>query len=41
MMIYTLDRVPPLQTIEKVSVEKMESVAAPLKEAGIDVIIKG
>lgn len=41
VMIYTLDRVPPLQTIEKVSVEKMESVAAPLKEAGIDVIIKG
>lgn len=41
VMIYTLDRVPPLQSLEKVPVGRMEQIAAPLIEAGIDVVIKG
>lgn len=41
VMLYTLDRVPPLATLEKVSVARMEEVAAPLVENGIKVQIKG
>lgn len=41
IMMYTLDRVPPLATLEKVSVEKMKEIAAPLIAAGIEVIVKG
>ena len=41
VMMYTLDRVPPLQTLEKVTVEEMRLIARPLEEAGIPVQIKG
>lgn len=41
VMMYTLDRVPPLATLEKVSVERMNEIAAPLVAAGIEVIVKG
>ncbi|MCF0167661.1 MAG: radical SAM protein [Bacteroidales bacterium] len=40
VMMYSLDRTPPLDTIEKVSREEMEKIAAPLVEAGINVMIK-
>ena len=41
VMMYTLDRVPPLATLEKVSVEEMEKIAAPLVKNGVEVQIKG
>ena len=41
VMMYTLDRVPPLATLEKVTVRQMEAVAAPLVAEGIKVQIKG
>ncbi|MBR6270080.1 MAG: radical SAM protein [Bacteroidales bacterium] len=41
VMMYTLDRVPPLLTLEKVSVEEMQEIARPLVDAGILVQIKG
>jgi hypothetical protein len=41
VMLYTLDRQPPLSTLEKVSVEEMERAAQPLKKAGIKVRISG
>lgn len=41
VMLYTLDRKPPLSTLEKVSVEEMELAAEPLKKAGIKIRISG
>ena len=41
VMMYTLDRVPPLATLEKVTVRQMEAVAAPLVAKGIRIQIKG
>lgn len=41
VMMYTLDRVPPVLTLEKVSVKEMEAIAQPLIDAGIKVQIKG
>lgn len=41
VMLYTLDRKPPLSTLEKVSVEEMERAAEPLKKAGIKIRISG
>ena len=41
VMMYTLDRVPPLDTLEKVSMEEMQTIARPLLEAGINVKING
>ena len=41
VMMYTLDRVPPLKTLQKVSVEEMQEIARPLVDAGILVQIKG
>ncbi|MBQ0025540.1 MAG: radical SAM protein [Bacteroidales bacterium] len=41
VMMYTLDRVPPLKTLGKVTVGEMEAIAAPLVAAGITVQIKG
>lgn len=41
VMMYTLDRVPPLATLEKVSVTEMERIAEPLVRNGIEVQIKG
>ena len=39
VMIYVIDRATPLQTLSKVPAEEMESIAAPLREKGIDVIV--
>ena len=41
VMLYTLDRQPPLSTLEKVSVKEMEQAAEPLKKAGIKIRISG
>jgi len=41
VMIYNLDRVPPLSTIEKVSREELEEIAAPVRDMGIDIIVAG
>ena len=41
VMMYTLDRVPPLKTLQKVSAEEMQEIARPLVDAGILVQIKG
>lgn len=40
VMMYTLDRVPPLATLEKVSVEEMRRIAEPLVKSGLKVQIK-
>lgn len=39
VMIYVIDRVTPLETLEKVPAETMEKIAIPLREKGIDVIV--
>ena len=39
VMIYVIDRVTPLETLEKISAEMMEKIAIPLREKGIDVIV--
>lgn len=39
VMIYVIDRATPVKTLEKISPEKMQSIAAPLREAGMDVIV--
>ncbi len=41
VMIYTLDRIPPLPTLIKIPKEELEEIAAPVRELGIDVIIAG
>lgn len=41
VMMYTLDRKTPLDTLEKVTVAEMEEIAAPLREQGIEIQIKG
>ena len=41
IMIYTIDRETPAQNLQKVSVEQMEQIAAPLRERGIKVSISG
>jgi hypothetical protein len=38
-MIYVIDRATPLQTLEKIPAEKMQTIAAPLREKGIEVIV--
>ena len=40
VMMYTLDRVPPLSGLEKVEKEKMEQIADRLRSEGIKVIVK-
>lgn len=40
VMMYSLDRIPPLETLEKVSAEEMKTIAQPLADAGIDIMIK-
>ena len=40
-MMYTIDRETPAKDLEKVTVEEMEVIAAPLKAAGITVQIRG
>ena len=39
VMIYVIDRATPLQTLEKIPAEKMEQIAAPLREKGMDIIV--
>lgn len=39
VMIYVIDRVTPLQTLEKIPAEQMQAIAKPLLDKGIDVII--
>lgn len=39
VMIYVIDRATPLQTLSKVPADKMEAIATPLREKGIDVIV--
>lgn len=39
VMIYVIDRATPLKTLEKISAEQMEEIAAPLRAKGIDVIV--
>lgn len=39
VMIYVIDRVTPLDTLEKIPAETMEKIAIPLREKGIDVIV--
>jgi wyosine [tRNA(Phe)-imidazoG37] synthetase (radical SAM superfamily) len=39
VMIYVIDRVTPLETLEKIPAETMEKIAIPLRQKGIDVIV--
>ena len=39
IMIYVIDRATPCQTLEKLSREEMETIAAPLRTKGYDVIV--
>ena len=39
LMIYVIDRATPVKTLVKVSREEMESIAAPLREKGYNVIV--
>ena len=39
VMIYVIDRATPVKTLEKVSREEMERIAAPLRAKGIDVVV--
>ena len=39
VMIYVIDRTTPLKTLSKIPLEKMNEIAALLREKGIDVIV--
>lgn len=39
VMIYVIDRETPLKTLEKIPADKMEKIAAPLREKGIDIVV--
>ena len=39
IMIYVIDRKTPCETLEKILREKMETIAAPLREKGYEVIV--
>ena len=39
VMIYVIDRATPLQTLEKIPAEQMQTIAKPLLDKGIEVII--
>ena len=39
VMIYVIDRATPVKTLEKVSREEMERIAAPLRAKGVDVVV--
>ena len=39
VMIYVIDRATPLKTLSKIPLVKMNEIAAPLREKGIDVIV--
>ena len=40
-MVYTIDRETPAANLQKVSVEEMEKITAPLKELGYRISISG
>ena len=39
VMIYVIDRATPLKTLSKVPTHEMQTIAAPLRDKGIDVIV--
>jgi wyosine [tRNA(Phe)-imidazoG37] synthetase (radical SAM superfamily) len=39
VMIYVIDRATPLKTLEKIPAHKMDAIAAPLRDKGIDVVV--
>ena len=39
VMIYVIDRATPLKTLSKIPFDKMNEIAAPLREKGIEVIV--
>lgn len=39
VMIYVIDRETPLKTLEKIASEQMQTIAQPLRERGIDVVV--
>ena len=39
VMIYVIDRATPLKTLSKIPLVKMNEIAAPMREKGIDVIV--
>ena len=39
VMIYVIDRATPLKTLSKIPLDKMNEIAVPLREKGIDVIV--
>ena len=39
VMIYVIDRATPLNTLSKIPLDKMNEIAAPLREKGIEVIV--
>ena len=39
VMIYVIDRETPLKTLSKISADKMQAIAQPLRDKGIDVIV--
>ena len=39
VMIYVIDRATPLKTLSKIPLDRMNEIAAPLREKGIDVIV--
>lgn len=39
VMIYVIDRATPLQTLEKIPADTMHSIAQPLRDKGIEVIV--
>ena len=41
VMMYTIDRETPAKELRKVTVEEMEAIAAPLKEEGFNIQIRG
>jgi len=41
VMMYTIDRETPAKNLQKVTVEEMEAIAAPLKEEGFNIQIRG
>jgi hypothetical protein len=38
-MIYVIDRATPVPTLEKIPREEMESIAAPLRRKGFEVVV--
>lgn len=39
VMIYVIDRATPLKTLSKIPLDRMNEIAAPLREKGIEVIV--